>query len=82
MSVDVRVTNITTRTISISSRALLCELQAVTIEDIPGKAFNPVTACDSFLIMMNFSEADVTEEQIEKGIHVISKFFKIFFRLN
>ena len=81
MSVDVRVTNITTRTISISSQALLCELQAVTIEDIPGKAFNPVTACDSFLIMMNFSEADVTE-QIEKGIHVISKFFKIFFRLN
>ena len=55
---DVHVTNITTRTISIPSRALLCELQAVNIEDIPGKASNPATACDSILNMMNLSEAE------------------------
>ena len=60
MSVDVHITNITTRTIIIPSRALLRELQAVNIEDIPGKASNPVTACVFILNMMNLSEAEAT----------------------
>ena len=76
--VDVHVTNSTTRTISISSRALLCDLQAVNIEDIPGKASNSVTACDSILNMMNLSEAEVTQEQMKKGKHIISEFLNIF----
>ena len=78
MFVDVHVTNITTRTISIPSRALLCELQAVNIDDIVGKASNPVTAYDSVLNMMKLLEAEVTQEQMEKSKRIKSDLLDIF----
>ena len=35
MGINIHISNVTTRAVSIPTRALLCEIQAVDVEDIP-----------------------------------------------
>ena len=78
MYVDVHISNITTRTISIPPRALLCELQAVTVEKIPDTLMNSEIGSEVLLNKINFDESSVTSEGLERGKKVICQFHDIF----
>ena len=75
--VDVHVSNITTRTVVIQPKAVLCEIQPVTIEENP-KPENNTVDFSSLLSQMDIEDKTVTQKQLEDGIDVITSFSDIF----
>ncbi|XP_046550819.1 uncharacterized protein LOC124260534 [Haliotis rubra] len=75
--VQVHVSNVATRTVSIPTRALLCELQVVSIEDLPAKTPTQDEGQQA-MDLMDFNEADVTPEQLRLGKETISQFLDVF----
>ena len=71
-AVPVYITNITTRTITIPPRALICEIQAVDIED-----HSPSTS-KSFLDEVEIESSDLTSEELKLGVDLINSYKDIF----
>lgn len=74
--VKIRISNITTRTVSIPPRAIICEIQPVTIE--PSQ---PTTQDDekvSIMEKMEFTKSNLTDEQFEEGRTLIRSYMDIF----
>ena len=74
-NIEVHVFNITTRTIVVPPRSLLCELQPVALQDAP--VGHPLDET-SLLDQVEIDEEDLTPEEIEQGHDVILKFKDIF----
>ncbi|XP_041355287.1 uncharacterized protein LOC121372918 [Gigantopelta aegis] len=68
--IEIQLSNVTARTIVVAPRAIICELQPVTIEDEPteGKGSDV-----SFLSKITLS-SDISEDQREQGKHLILEF--------
>lgn len=74
--IDVKISNLTTRTVTVPPNAILCEIQPVTIQDTPDfniKEFDP-----PLLEQVNFSFDNLTSEEIETGKQFITSFQDIF----
>lgn len=74
--VIVKLSNTTTRTLTIPSRGIICEIQPVTIERQPmmdekSEKFNLFNEVD-------IMESDLTEEQLKRGKYVLQQFLEIF----
>ena len=76
--VDVHLSNLTTRSISIPSRSLLCEVQVVRKEDSPDISSSTLTNGSSVLDLMDFNEVDMSDDELNQGKQVISKYLDIF----
>ena len=70
----VYIKEITTRTITIPLRALICEIQAVDIED-----HSPSTS-KSFLDEVEIESSDLTLEELKLGVSLINSYKDIFTR--
>ena len=71
--IDVPISNITTRTVVIQPRAILCEIQPVTIEERHPEEENRADFAN-ILGAMEIDKKGLSERQIEEGIQVISSF--------
>ena len=72
----VKINNITTRTISIPPKAIVCELQPVTLETTPD--LSSEQEIQNILGLMEFEKSDLSDEQLEEGIHLIRSYMDIF----
>ena len=73
--VEVDVSNLSARTITISPKAVMCELQPVTVED---EQHGNMSSPSSPLSQINFNTEDLTPEQTERGKHLIEEYEDIF----
>jgi hypothetical protein len=71
----VTISNVTTRTVKISPKAVIAELQPVTLEEVPGLPSSQDTAEPT---SFNISEDTLTNEEFAKANEVISKNGDIF----
>ena len=71
--IQVHVSNVTARTISIPPRAILCELQPVYVADVPEDIVvrEPV---NDILSQMDITSDKLSKEDLQKGIDLIKKF--------
>ena len=73
--VEVHVSNVTTQTLKVPPRATLCELQPVTLQNLPtGASLDK----DSLLGQVDIDNERLTKEEVVKGLDVILKFSDIF----
>ena len=77
MGIDIHISNVTTRDVSIPTRALLCEIQTVDVEDRPEVRENTGTN-SSVLDMLNFEDSWLSSEELKQGKQVISEFVDSF----
>ena len=75
--IDVPISNITTRKVVIQPRAILCEIQTVTIEERHAEEENRADFAN-IIGTMEIEKKGLSEQQIEEGIQVISSFAYIF----
>ena len=73
--ITVRVSNITTRTICIPPKAIVCEIQPVTLENNPQPSSEEIT---NILDQMEITKSNLTEDQFQQGIQLITSFMDIF----
>ena len=71
----VSLSNVTTRTVTIPHKAVLCELQPVTIEPTPK---TPSTEDAQLLEKVDITQSDLKEEQLQVGIDLILRYQDIF----
>ena len=76
MGIDIYISNVTTRAVSIPTRALLCEIQAVDVEDRP-KVRENIGSNTSVLEMLNFEDSCLSSDELKQGKQVISEFVDI-----
>ena len=69
-----QIANVTTRTITIQPKAILCEIQPVRIEHEPEN----LTSTTPILDQVEITKSDLTEEQLNKGIQLITSYEDIF----
>ena len=74
--VEVCVDNVTTRTVQIAPRSVLCEVQPVTIEDT--NICKGAQASDSILDTVTMERDTLTFAQMEKGEKLIEKYSDVF----
>ena len=72
--VPVHISNVTTRTITVSPNAILCELQPVSIADIDMPADND----HDVLSDVSLPTESLTEEQLQEGQRLLSRFRDVF----
>jgi hypothetical protein len=77
--IEVHVSNVTARTISIPPRAILCELQPVSVADVPEDVVVREQV-DDILSQMDITSDNLSKEDLQKGIDLIKKFEDIFSR--
>ena len=71
----VRISNVTTRTITIPTKAVLCEIQPVTIEATPK---SETTDAEELLKKVEITKSDLTDEELEIGKNLILSYQDIF----
>ncbi|KAK3101184.1 hypothetical protein FSP39_001606 [Pinctada imbricata] len=71
-TIPVHITNVTTMTVTIPPKALLCEIQAVDIED-----YQPSTD-NSFLNDVEIESSDLSRTQLQEGMDLLNRFKDIF----
>lgn len=76
--IPVQISNISTRTVTISPKALLCELQPVTVETIQTTSEEHRDLRYLEDIPVGISTEDLTAEQLMKGKDLICKFDDVF----
>ncbi|XP_041369658.1 uncharacterized protein LOC121383631 [Gigantopelta aegis] len=74
--IDIQLSNTTTRTVVIAPRAVICELQPVTIEDEALEEFSPDA---SHLSKVTLS-TDISKDEVEQGRQLILEYKDIFSR--
>ena len=70
-TVKVRLSNVTTRTVVVPSRALLCEIQEVTLEDMPSDSNGDN---NWFLQKITLPTEGLTEKQLQLGTNLILEY--------
>jgi hypothetical protein len=68
--------NVTTRTITIPPKAVICELQPVTIQPKPSQENQPVET--SFLDKVEINKSDLSDEELKRGKDLILDCSDIF----
>jgi len=76
-SVDVTFSNLSTRTVTLNPRTLLCEVQPVDITCLDD---TPTNVQDSLLAELDINTTRLTPDQQKRGINVIMNFEDIFSR--
>ncbi|KAK3086720.1 hypothetical protein FSP39_022469 [Pinctada imbricata] len=76
--VVVTIDNITTATVNVQPRAVLCELQPVTIEHEVPIVKNDSPSPTSVLDSTNIERDGITSEQYEAGCHLLRQFEDVF----
>ncbi|XP_069133184.1 uncharacterized protein [Argopecten irradians] len=76
--IPVQISNVSTRTVTISPKALLCELQPVTVETIQTTSEEHRDLRYLEDIPVGISTEDLTAEQLMKGKDLICKFDDVF----
>ena len=74
--VPVQINNITTRTVTLEPRAILCEIQPVNIMDMPNQHDNMKT--DSFIDDIKISTELLSKQQQKEAKHFLHQFKDIF----
>ena len=72
----VRISNITTRTLTIPSKAIVCELQPVTLERTTQQPTVEETA--QIMDQIEITRSDLTDTQFEQGLQLITSYMDIF----
>ena len=67
--ITIQLSNITTRTITIPPKAVICELQPVTIQPKPSQENQPVET--SFLNKVEINKSDLSDEELKRGKDLI-----------
>jgi transposase InsO family protein len=76
--VDVYVSNVTDRAVTIQSRAVICEVQPVTIEESPvDKVLNEVKS-DSVLEKVDITSDTLTPDELTRGSKLITDYQDLF----
>ncbi len=73
--IEVNVSNITTRTVVVPTKAILCELQPVTLQ---GPVHSTPVQTDAFVDDLDIERSGLSEEEIEHGMDLILRFRDIF----
>ena len=66
--ITIQLSNITTRTITIPPKAVICELQPVTIPPKPSQENQPV---ETFLDKVEINKSDLSDEELKRGKDLI-----------
>ena len=74
--VEVSIDNVTTRTVHIPPRALLCEIQPVSIEDIPQS--KDATGTNSVLDLVTMDMEHLTFDQLDIGRELLQRYEDVF----
>ena len=74
--VEVSIDNVTTRTVHIPPRALLCEIQPVSIEDIPQS--RDATVTNSVLDLVTMDMEHLTFDQLDIGRELLQRYEDVF----
>jgi len=72
----VQITNISTRTVTIQPRALLCELQPVTIENV--HQLESDAPADDLTEIVNICTESLTHEELHRVKHLINRYGSMF----
>ena len=72
--INVQVAIVTTNTITIPPRAVLCKVQPVTIHHQSTESSSPTFILDQ----LNITKSDLTDDQLQTGINLIQSFEDIF----
>ena len=75
--VEVSIDNVTTRTVHIPPRALLCEIQPISIEDIPQS--KDVTVTNSVFDLVTMDTENLTFDQLNTGRELLQRYEDVFF---
>ena len=75
--INVQIANVTTRTITIPPRAVLCEVQPVTIEHQEQNTTSTLRST-SVLDQVEITKSNLTEHQLQTGISLIKSYEDIF----
>ena len=67
--ITIQLSNVTTRTITIPPKAVICELQPVTIQPKPSQENQPVET--SFLDKVEINKSDLSDEELKRGKDLI-----------
>ena len=70
--IPVHITNVTTRTITVPPKALLCEVQPVDIEELDAETRA------TFMDEIEVDSKDLTSDELSRGLNIINKFKDIF----
>lgn len=76
-STMVQLSNVTTRTITIPPKGIICELQPVTIQPTPVET-NYSAKDTTLLDKMEFTQSSLSEEQLQEGKDLILDYHDIF----
>ena len=74
--ITIQLPNVTTRTITIPPKAVVCELQPVTIQPKPSQENQPVET--SFLDREEINKNDFSDEELKRGKYFILDYSDIF----
>jgi len=74
--ITIQLSNVTTRTITIPPKAVICELQPVTIQPKPSQENQPVET--SFLDKVEINKSDLSDEELKRGKDLILDYSDIF----
>ena len=78
---EVHIDNVTTRTVQISPKALLCEIQPVNIEDTGvSSTYTDVPPRQELLDLVTIDEEYLTSEELEISRNIIYSRMKMCFR--
>ncbi|KAL5010640.1 hypothetical protein ScPMuIL_012945 [Solemya velum] len=75
--VSVQITNISTRTVTIQPKALLCELQPVTIENVQ-KVKNDITSAEDIAEKVSICRERLTPDEEKRAKYLLNSYQSIF----
>ena len=73
--ITIQLSNVTTRTITIPPKAVICELHPVTIPPKPSQENQPV---ETFLDKVEINKSDLSDEELKRGKYFILDYSDIF----
>ena len=76
--VPVEISNITTRTVAVNPRSLVCEIQPVRIESISNASIKTQDETEPFLESLNMDREALRSDELRRGKELIDSYADAF----